>query len=156
MAAEQAADLAQENGEVELTETIPQGNSAMLDFHPAKPIEENKQTMTSNMEEVKTGLVTYAVRDTKIKGITIKKGNFMGIADGDIKASHADRIEAVQLLLEELLTDDDEILTILHGEEVDQSEVDELVEFVEHTYKDIELEVYNGNQPIYSYILSVE
>ncbi|HLS60170.1 MAG TPA: DAK2 domain-containing protein [Virgibacillus sp.] len=156
MAAEQAADLAEENVEVVLTETIPQGISAMLVFHPEVSIEENKQAMTANKEEVKTGQVTYAVRDTKINGITIKKGNFMGIADGDIKASHADRIEAVQLLLEELLTDDDEILTILHGEEVDQSEVDELVEFVEHTYKDIELEVYNGNQPIYSYILSVE
>jgi len=156
MAAEQAAELAEENVEVVLTETIPQGISAMLVFHPEVSIEENKQAMTASKSEVKTGQVTYAVRDTKINGITIKKGNFMGIADGDIKASHATRIEAVQLLLEELLTDDDEILTILRGEEVDQSEVDELVEFVEHTYKDIELEVYNGNQPIYSYILSVE
>lgn len=156
MAAEQAADLAEENVEVVLTETIPQGISAMLVFHPEVSIAENKQAMTENKSEVKTGQVTYAVRDTNINGITIKKGNFMGIADGAIKASHADRMEAVHLLLENLITDDDEILTILHGEEVEESEVDELVTFVEHTYKNIELEVYNGNQPIYSYILSVE
>src|SRR5690625_4023674 len=112
--------------------------------------------MSNAMAEVKTGQVTYAVRDTKIDGITIEKGNFMGIADSKIKTSHQDKTETVKLLLKELITDDDEILTVIYGEDIENSEVDELANYIDETYEDIELEVYHGNQPIYSYILSVE
>ena len=156
MAAQQAAELSADNVEVVLTETIPQGISALLAFQSEINIEENKKLMSNVIADVKTGQVTYAVRDTKIDGIMIEKGNFMGIADSKIKASHQDKTETVKLLLEELITNDDEILTIIHGEDINEVEVEELVEYIEEKYEDIEIEVYNGNQPIYSYIFSVE
>lgn len=156
MAAEQAAEIAVEKVEVVETKTIPQGISAILSFHPDATIGENKNTMSHAIEDVKTGQVTYAVRDTKINGIAIEKGNFMGIADTKIKATHQDKTETVKLLLKELITDDDEILTIIHGEDVNETEVNELESYIEETYKDIEIEIYNGEQPVYSYILAVE
>lgn len=156
MAAEQAAEIAEDNVEVILTETIPQGISAMLAFQEDVIIAENKTAMSEATQGVKTGQVTYAVRDTKIDGITIEKGNFMGIADSKIKASHQDKQETVELLLQDLITEEDEILTVIHGEGVSEAEVNILVQYIEKTYEDIELEVYNGKQPIYSYIFSVE
>lgn len=156
MTAEQARDLTEDNVAVVKTKTIPQGISALLAFHPDEDIETNHMHMTEAIEEVKTGQVTYAVRDTKIDGMLIKKGNYMGILDGSIKSCEADRSETVKGLLQELITEDDEILTILYGEDVTDSEVKELTQFVEEKFDDIEIEVHHGNQPIYSYILSVE
>lgn len=156
MAAEQAADLAEVNAAVVPSTTIPQGISAILAFHPDSDLNENKKIMQNACGQVKTGQVTYAVRDTQIDGITIEKANFMGIADGKIKATHQDKAETVKLLLEGMITEDDEILTILQGEDASGDEVDELVKYVEETYEDVEIEVHNGKQPIYSYIFSVE
>lgn len=156
MAAKQAAELADDHVEVIMTETIPQGISAILSFHPEASVEENKNMMTRAISDVKTGQVTYAVRDTKINDISIEKGNFMGIADSEIKATHEDKQETVKLLLKELITDEDEMLTLIYGEDVDEKEVNTLIKYIEEEYKDIEIEVYDGKQPIYSYILSVE
>lgn len=80
----------------------------------------------------------------------------MGIVDGDIKASHENRLETVKLMLKEIITEDDEILTILQGEESDAAEMDALIAYIEAAYEDIEIEVHEGNQPIYSYIFAVE
>jgi len=156
MAAEQAAEIAEENAAVVPTKTIPQGISAMLVFNPDAALTENQEAMTAAGNEVKTGQITYAVRDTQIDGITIGKDHFMGIEDGKIVVSHEDKQESVKLLLEKLITEDDEILTILYGEDVSEEEVNEIVSFVEGKYQDIEIEVHNGEQPIYAYILSVE
>lgn len=156
MAAEQAAEIAECDVEVVPTKTIPQGIGALLAFHPELGIKENKEKMEDASSQVKTGQVTYAVRDTQIDGITIEKGNFMGIADGQIKATHQNRIETVKSLLSELITDEDEILTILQGEEATEDEVKDIESYVENAYEDIEIEIHNGEQPIYSYILSVE
>ncbi|GAA0612611.1 DAK2 domain-containing protein [Virgibacillus siamensis] len=156
MAAEQAAELAEVNAEVVITKTIPQGISAMLAFHPDADIKENKETMEDAGAQVKTGQVTYAVRDTQIDGITIEKDHFMGIADGKIKASNQDKIETGKLLLNEMITEEDEILTILQGEEASDGEVDAIMKYVEETFEDIEMELHKGNQPIYSFIFSVE
>jgi DAK2 domain fusion protein YloV len=156
MASEQAAELAEENVLVVPTQTIPQGISAILAFHPETDIVENKKIMDEARKQVKTGQVTYAVRDTKIEGITIENGHFMGIADGKIKASSRDRAETVKLLLAEMVTEDDEILTILQGEDVGDEEVQLITSYAEEAYKDLEVEVHKGNQPIYAYIFSVE
>lgn len=156
MAAEQAAELAEDHVQVVPTQTIPQGISAMLAFHPESDITANTQTMDEARKQVKTGQITYAVRDTQIDGITIENGHFMGIADGKIKASDQDKAETVKLLLKEMIKEEDEILTILQGEDVSDDEVKSIVDFVEETYEDIEIEVHNGNQPVYSYIFSVE
>lgn len=156
MAADQAAELAEGNVAVIPTKTIPQGISALLAFHPEADLETNSKVMEEASKQVKTGQITYAVRDTQIEGITIEKGNFMGIEDGTIKATHSDKTETVKLLLKEMIKEDDEILTILYGDDVDSDEVNQLVEYIEDTYEDVEVEVHNGNQPIYSYIFSVE
>ncbi|EQB36459.1 MULTISPECIES: DAK2 domain-containing protein [Virgibacillus] len=156
MAADQAAELADENVRVVPTKTIPQGISAMLSFHPDANLDTNQQAMDEARKQVKTGQVTYAVRDTQIDGITIENGNFMGIEDGKIIATDPDKLETVKLLLNKMISEEDEILTILQGEDVEDKEVQILVEYIEETYEDIEIEVHNGNQPIYSYIFSVE
>lgn len=156
MAAEQAAKLADVNAAVVPSKTIPQGISAILAFHPDSELNTNKEAMHDACGHVKTGQVTYAVRDTQIDGIAIENGHFMGIADGKIKATHQEKSETVKLLLEGMITKDDEILTILQGEDVSDVEVDELVQYIEETYEDVEIEVHKGNQPIYSYIFSVE
>lgn len=156
MAAEQAAELAGDHVEVIPTTTIPQGITACLYFFPEGSVEENKEAMIEGMNEVKTGQVTYAIRDTKINDIFIDKGNFMGLADGDIKATHKDRIETTKELLKQLITSDDEIVTLLYGEDVPESECEQLTQFLEDNFEDVEVEVHQGNQPIYSYIIAVE
>ncbi|MGM8211793.1 DAK2 domain-containing protein [Virgibacillus sp. W0430] len=156
MAAEQAANLAETDTVVVPTKTIPQGISALLAFHPEAELSENKSNMEAASEQVKTGQVTYAIRDTKIGDITIENGNFMGIAESEIKASHQNRLETVKLLLNELINEDDELLTILYGEEVTSDEVDLLEQYVEETFEEIEVEIHHGKQPIYAYIFSVE
>ncbi|MEN2766490.1 DAK2 domain-containing protein [Ornithinibacillus xuwenensis] len=156
MAAEQAAELSELNVAVVTSKTIPQGISALLAFHPEEDLESNKNNMLDASAAVKTGQITYAVRDTQIDGITIENGNFMGIAEGKIVTTHKERMEAVKLLFQELITAEDEILTILSGEDVNEEEVNELISFVEENYENVEIEVHNGNQPIYSYIFSVE
>lgn len=156
MAAEQAAELAGDHVEVIPTTTIPQGITACLYFLPEGTLEENKEAMTEGMKEVKTGQVTYAIRDTKINDITIEKGNFMGLADGEIKATAQDKTETTKQLLNELITEDDEIVTILYGEDVTEEECKVLEEYIEENFDDVEVEVHQGNQPIYSYIIAVE
>lgn len=156
MAAEQAAELSDVNVAVVPTRTIPQGISAMLVFDPEVDLETNREEMETAGKEVKTGQVTYAIRDTQIDGLEIEKDHFMGLKEGDIVVSHEDKQEAVKLLLNELITDDDEILTILYGEDVSEEEVEEIEAFVEENFEDVEIEIHNGEQPIYSYIFSVE
>ncbi|WP_029268918.1 DAK2 domain-containing protein [Virgibacillus alimentarius] len=156
MAAEQAAELAEENVQVVSTKTIPQGISAILAFHPEADLLTNKESMKEASKHVKSGQVTYAIRDTQVDGIAIEKGNFMGIAEGKIKVTHKDKTETVKLLLKEMITEDDEILTILQGDDVSDEDRKSLVEHIEDVYEEIEIEVHQGNQPIYSYIFSVE
>lgn len=156
MAAEQAAELSDDQVVVVPTKTIPQGMSALLAFHPEETLEQNKENMTEAFQEVKTGQITYAVRDTQIDGLTIEKGNFMGLADGKIKATDPSKIEATKQLLAEIITDDDEIITILQGEDETDEDTSELEKYIVDHYEEIEIEVHKGNQPIYSYIFAVE
>ncbi|WP_085508171.1 DAK2 domain-containing protein [Thalassobacillus devorans] len=157
MAAEQAADLAEDNVAVIPSKSIPQGMSALLAFNPDADLETNQQEMSGMMEQVKTGQITYAVRDTQIDGMTIEKDHFMGIFDGDIKATDKDKITTVEKLLKEMIDEDeDEILTVLAGEEATQEEIEKLEAFMEEEFEDIEVEVHQGDQPIYSFIFSVE
>ncbi|GGC90786.1 phosphatase [Thalassobacillus devorans] len=157
MAAEQAAELAEDNVAVIPSKSIPQGMSALLAFNPEADLTTNQQEMSGMMEQVKTGQITYAVRDTQIDGMTIEKDHFMGIFDGDIKATDKDKITTVENLLKEMIDEDeDEILTVLAGEEATQEEIERLEAFMEEEFEDIEVEVHQGDQPIYSFIFSVE
>jgi len=105
---------------------------------------------------VKSGQVTYAVRDTSIDGVEIKKDDHMAIAEKQIVATDHSSLGAVKKLVDTLVTEDDEIITVLFGEGVSQDEVDELVAYIESVNPDAEVEVHDGKQPLYSYILSVE
>ncbi|WP_077704216.1 DAK2 domain-containing protein [Virgibacillus dokdonensis] len=156
MAADQAAELATEDVRVVPTKTIPQGISAMLAFHPDHDLDTNQKAMDEARKNVKTGQITYAVRDTQMDGITIKKDHFMGIADGKIVTTNADKMATVKLLLEKIITEDDEILTVLQGEDGTDEETQALMAYIEEKYEDIEVEVHNGKQPIYAFIFSVE
>ncbi|WP_440895261.1 DAK2 domain-containing protein [Amphibacillus sp. Q70] len=156
MAAEQAAELSEDKVIVIPTKTIPQGMSALLAYNPDLSLNENKENMNEACRYVKTGQVTYAVRDTQIDGLTIENGNFMGLFDGGIKATDPDKVTATKKLLSKLIDQDDEIITILQGEDSTDQEVNELIEFIEQEFEDIEVEVHKGNQPIYAYIFSVE
>ncbi|MDC3416433.1 DAK2 domain-containing protein [Aquibacillus salsiterrae] len=156
MAANQAAELAKENVVVVPTKTIPQGMSALLAFHPDATLQENKEAMQSASEQVKTGQVTYAVRDTQIEGMTIENGNFMGLADGKIKATDKDKFEVVKQLLAEMIDENDEIITILQGKDASDEEMQQVQTYIEEAYEDCELEIHKGNQPIYSYIIAIE
>ncbi|MFC0188936.1 DAK2 domain-containing protein [Fictibacillus aquaticus] len=156
MAAEQAASVVDMEVRVIRTKTVPQGIASILAFNPSSSIEENEQKMTEAIKSVKSGQVTFAVRDTSIDGVEIKKDDYMGIYEGKIVASITGKQEAAKQLLKEMLDEDSEIVTIITGEDTSDQEAEELSDFIESSYPDAEVEVHAGNQPIYSYILSVE
>nr|WP_239588188.1 DAK2 domain-containing protein [Gracilibacillus alcaliphilus] len=157
MAAEQAAEIAEVNVAVVPTKTIPQGMAALLAYNPAMSLAENKETMTEACQQVKTGQVTYAVRDTQIDGITIENGHYMGLADGKIKVSNANKQQVIEGLLSEMIdVDEDEIVTIIRGEDTTADEAEAIVAYIEHHYEDIEVELHDGGQAVYSYIFSIE
>ncbi|MCD3219831.1 fatty acid kinase catalytic subunit FakA [Mammaliicoccus sciuri] len=156
MAAEQVEHLVDIPVAVVASKTVSQGLSAMLNLNLEQSIEENKAHMEDAMRFVKSGSVTYAVRDTNIDGITIKKGEFMGIHESSIKVSDADYLTASKKLIDEMIDEDSEILTIIKGEDATDEEVDQLVSYVEENYDEVEVEVHQGDQPIYSFLFSVE
>lgn len=156
MTAEQAAELCDEEVVVVPSKTVPQGLAALLAFNPTVDLNTNKNEMTEALQQVKTGQITYAVRDTNIDGLMIDKGDFMGIADGKIVAKDKNKVTASKELLKELIDDEAEILTIFTGEDATSEEINEVSDFVESNFPDLEVEIHEGNQPLYSFIFSVE
>lgn len=156
LAAEQARDMTEKEVIVIPTKSVPQGISAILAFNPSADIETNTEAMIEALEHVKSGQVTFAVRDTKIDGLTIKKDDFIGILDGDIITAHPDLLEASKELIRHMLDEDSEILTVIVGENVEQDVVDTIETFVEEQFPDVEIEIHEGNQPLYPFILAVE
>lgn len=156
MAAEQAASVAECNVAVVTSKTVPQGMSALLSFNPTASLDENKSGMQDALKTVKTGQITYAVRDTEIDGVEITKDHFMGILESKIVTTDANQLDAAKKLLQDMIDEDSEILTILYGQEVSDEEISKLVEFAEESFDHLEVEVHNGNQPLYSYIFSIE
>ncbi|MCE0739078.1 MULTISPECIES: DAK2 domain-containing protein [Bacillus] len=156
MAANQAASVMGEQVFVIPAKTVPQGMSALLAFNPDQETEANEANMLSAIQQVKSGQVTYSVRDTHIDGKDIKKGDFMGILNGTIIGTAEDQLSAAKMLMSEMIGEDDEIVTILYGEDASQEEAEELEAFLSEKYEEIEVEIHNGKQPLYSYIVSVE
>ena len=157
MAANQAAEVSEDAAvAVVATRTISEGLASLLAFNPEASLEDNQAAMSEQMTLVSSGQITNAVRDTNIDGVEIKKDDFMGIVDGKILVSIADRKEATLATIDKMIDDDSEILTIIYGEDADASEVEEITEAVEAKYPDVEVEVHEGNQPVYTYLLSVE
>lgn len=157
MAAEQAAELAGEQVAVVSTTTIPQGMSALLQYNPDGTLEDNVEVLKDAANHVKTGQVTYAVRDTQIDGMTIKNGNYMGLSDGKISVTNEDQLTVIKELLQDMIDEEeDEIITIIRGEDSSDDIQDEIISFIENQFEDMEVEVHQGDQPVYSYIFSVE
>nr|WP_205825256.1 DAK2 domain-containing protein [Bacillus sp. RO1] len=156
MAAKQAAEVADQNVAVVESKTVPQGMAAILAFNPTGELADNEATMKEALGSVKTGQITFAVRDTNIDGVEIQKDDFMGIADGKIVLTNKDKKTAAKELLTSMVDEESEILTVIYGEDVTEEDVEELVSELEESYPDVEVEVHNGKQPLYSFIFSIE
>lgn len=156
MAAKQAAEIVERDITVLETKTIPQGIAAAFAFQEEESLETNIEAMQEAIAHVKSGQVTYAVRDTQFDGLEIKAGNFIGISGGKIVATTEHLTETCEQLLTKMLETGGEIITILTGEDAKEEETASLVEWVEEHHPDVEVEVHAGGQPIYSYIISVE
>lgn len=136
--------------------TIAQGYASLTMFDANQTLEENMSEMEDLVAHVKSGEVTYAVRDTEYKGVKIKKGEFIGIAEGEIITSQVDRKDTVCDLCKELLDGDSEIITVMYGKDVKEDEVETIALCIETHYPDVEVEFIEGHQDIYSYIIAVE
>lgn len=156
MAAEQAVELLEIEAAVVPTKTIPQGMAAILAFNPEASVEENKDNMTNAFSHVKTGQVTFAVRDTSIDGVEIHKDDYMGLAEGKILLSTPNMYDAATKVLSELIDEDSEIVTIIYGENVTEEDVEQVESFISEQFDHVEVEVVEGKQSLYPYIFSIE
>lgn len=156
MAARQAAELLEIPAVVIPAKTVPQGISALLSFKETVSLEENKQLMEEALAMVKTGEITTSVRDTKIDEHEIKQGEYMGIADGKIRAVSPDLLQTAKELLQAIIDEDDEITTVFYGKEGSREEAELLAEWLENEYSDLEVEIRSGGQPLYPYLFAVE
>ncbi|HDC7177469.1 TPA: fatty acid kinase catalytic subunit FakA [Staphylococcus aureus] len=156
MASEQAASIVDAEAFVIPTKSIPQGISALFQYDVDATLEENKAQMADSVNNVKSGSLTYAVRDTKIDGVEIKKDAFMGLIEDKIVSSQSDQLTTVTELLNEMLAEDSEILTVIIGQDAEQAVTDNMINWIEEQYPDVEVEVHEGGQPIYQYFFSVE
>jgi len=156
LAAETAAKVIEnKNVRVLAAKTISQGYAALTMFDGTIDLDQNLKDMAAHMKNVKTGEVTYSIRDSVNNGVSIKKDDFMGIFDGEIVASVPSRKEAVERLLQAMIDESTEIVTIMFGKDVDKAEIDGLVKILEKN-RSIEVETIDGGQDIYSYIVSIE
>ncbi|MDE1548024.1 DAK2 domain-containing protein [Jeotgalibaca caeni] len=156
MAAEQAAQVSDREVVVIPSKTISQGLTAMLAFDDQANLDTNKENMTLELDNVKSGQITNAVRDTEIDGLAITKDDYMGIVDGKIVTSHADRFSAVLETLRQMIDEDSEIVTLIYGEEATEEETQNIADNIAEEFEDVEVEVQAGNQPVYTYLISVE
>ena len=157
LAANQAQSIVTDkNVYVVPSKTIPQGITALINFDESADAEANFDNMSSEMKNVKTGQVTYAVRDTSMDGKEIKQNDIMGIGDKTILSVGKDIEETTIDMLSQLIDDDSELISVYYGADVSSEQVDSLTAKIEETYPDLDLEVHSGGQPIYYYIVSVE
>lgn len=156
LAADQAAEVCDVDAVVVPSKTIAQGMAAMLGFSKDADLEENKESMTDELDTVISGQVTIAVRDTTIEGREIKKDDYMGIVDGNIVVTNPDRREAAIEMVKAMLDEDSEVVTIIYGEDGNKEEAEAIETAVSELDEDLEIEIHEGNQPVYPYLISVE
>ncbi|MSB43258.1 DAK2 domain-containing protein [Lactobacillus ruminis] len=156
LAADQAAEVCDVDAVVVPSKTIAQGMAAMLGFSKEADLEENKEAMTDELDTVISGQVTIAVRDTTIEGREIKKDDYMGIVDGNIVVTNPDRKEAAIEMVKAMLDEDSEVVTIIYGEDGNKEEAEAIETAVSELDEDLEIEIHEGNQPVYPYLISVE
>jgi DAK2 domain fusion protein YloV len=157
MAANQAASIVDDKEIIVIpTKTVPQGITAVINYLPDVSAEENKEAMVEAIATVKTGQVTYAVRDTEIDGFEIKENDYMGIGDKTILAVGTDINTVTIEMLEKMIDEDTEMVSIYYGSESSEEEAEVILEAIEEKYPDVDVEINDGGQPIYYYVISVE
>ncbi|MFU8792833.1 MAG: DAK2 domain-containing protein [Acholeplasmataceae bacterium] len=157
LSAEQTLDLCPDQSiRVLKTKSIAQGYASLMAFDPTGDLDDNFEQMTDVVSNMRSGEVTYAVRDTEIKGIQIKNGDFIGITAGEIKVSTPSRLETTQKLLDDMVDENREIVTVFFGNDATEDELDEVVAHIKKLNPDIEVETIEGKQDIYTYIIAVE
>ncbi|SDJ17658.1 DAK2 domain-containing protein [Streptococcus equinus] len=156
MAAQSAAEVSEVPAAVVETRTVPQGFTSLLAFNPTQSLEENVEAMTASLSDVVSGSVTLAVRDTSIDGLEIHKDDNLGMVDGKIVVSNPDMTATLKETFAKMIDEDSEIVTIYVGEEGNQELAEEMADYLESTYEDVEVEIHEGKQPVYPYLMSVE
>lgn len=156
MAAQSAADVVDVPAAVVETRTIPQGLTSLLAFNAANSLEDNLVAMTESLTDVVSGSVTRAVRDTTIDGLDIHKDDILGMVNGKILVSNPDMDQALHQLFKKMIAEDSEIVTIYVGEEGSQEQAQKLAEDFKNQHEEIEVEIHQGDQPVYPYLMSVE
>lgn len=157
LAANQAQTLTKDKQIIVIpTKTVPQGISAIINYAPDKSAEENKEAMTEGLSLIKTGQITYAVRDTHIDDKTIHEGNIMGIGDHSILAVGEEIAAVTKETISLMLDEDSELISVYYGADISEEDAQALGAELEEQYPDCEVEVYSGGQPIYYYVVSVE
>lgn len=156
LSAKQAAEISSKPVHVIPTKTIPQGLAALIAYNPESDLQANIDAMTNAIKQIKSGQVTYAVRDSQVDNLEIKKGNIMGITDGKISFVGEDIADVTKKLLNKMLEDGGEIVTIFYGSEASEDDNESIRAYLEEKYPDVDVELLSGGQPLYYYILSVE
>ena len=155
MAAKQASMVSHKRVYILETTSIQQGLSACISFNPDETAENNLQAMKEAIDFVKSGSVTYAIKDTSIDGKEIHEGDYMAIYEKDIVSVNTDRLQTLKELIDAMCDDESEVVMILVGEDGDIKEVEELNEYISDKY-DVEVDIEEGNQPVYAYLISIE
>ncbi|MBQ5695871.1 MAG: DAK2 domain-containing protein [Clostridium sp.] len=156
MAATQAAEIAEKDVRVIPTKSIPQGITCITMFNAEHEVDENEAALMEALELVKTGSVTYAVRDTEMDGIEIKEGNMLGLVEGKINKVGEDYFQVAEDVLESMIDEDSELITIFYGKDVDEDKIEEFTEKLEEKYEECDVQFYKGDQPLYYFIMAVE
>ncbi|WP_057809076.1 DAK2 domain-containing protein [Furfurilactobacillus siliginis] len=156
MAADQAAEVAGVPTVIVHSRSISQGMTALLAYNPDFELAENQQAMEDNLGTVKSGQVTHAIRDTTLDGIDIKNGEYMGIVDGDIKVTDPELLGAATKMVQSMLDDDSEIVTVIFGADATKEDADALENTIMEIDDELEVEIHEGDQPVYPFIVSVE
>ena len=156
MAANQASEVSEAETIVVETRTIQQGMGAMLSYSPEASLEDNQEMMTEELDYIKSGQITFAIRDTEINHLKIKKDDFMGLIDGEITVATADIKKTAMETIKQMLDEDSEIITLLSGADADAELIKFLEDELEKNYPEIEVEVHEGGQPVYPLLISVE
>lgn len=159
MAASQACEMMSGQGTniyVIPSKTIPQGISSAIMFNPEADGEENFRAMKAALKNVKSGEVTYAIRDTEYNGLKVKKDDYIGIFEKDIVVDHPDKIEALLALLDKMVDDEASIITILLGQDIDEKLSKKVAELLTDRFPDLDIDIRHGNQPVYSFLVGIE
>ena len=157
LSAEQSRTLVQRRNIFVLqTKDVPQGIAAVLNFSPEASLSENLENMTAAFSSIDAGQVTYAVRDTVIDKVTIKKGDVIGLDKGSIVTTGKDVEKVTMSLIEKMLTEDKEVVTLYYGSDVQEEDAEKFAEKVQSSHPEVEVILHYGGQPLYYYVLSVE